>query len=964
MRNSLIRLMVLLLVVVPFLGVWANESSAASTRVAVIKELKGTVKVKKAGGSKEFTAFAKMSLNEGDVLSVGSDGSAVLQFANGTSEDDKMTVGDNTKLSFSKLSNKKGTTTKVSMWSGSAWVDVKSIASKDDQFTLETPTAVMGVRGTHFMTTVNPVTGSTQLSVAGGIVSMTPPVPKGTAVPPPQLIYPSQSILTLPGGTGGPKIDPAPVDPSTLVDQAGPALIEAMLKASIEIQQENARLMSQYTKELGILQSDLDRVQNNINNLVSVLVNEALQSKIIQQSVIDKIQEELLKTAGEKIDLSMKELLLTIEERRKQEAQREAERIAKEAAERLKQEEEKKQEKELLEKLKKKQQEQKKAIEEEIKKKQDKAFSDYESKLSDADKKRLQDDKKNLSEAQSPSPSVIISNGGGGGSSSGSPDSSPSSSASSDPYTNPLQSLRVGYKIYSDPIVDHDVPLGSVESSYEYEVPSAVNYIMLTLVKAAAFEDYDVKISVNGKPYSYIDEDNNQYDLTLADNEIAIELKPHGQYATSANTKKFTLYVIKPSLPDGVDITTTNDGESLTWDALGNGHFRAQATAAAVSEITFNPTYNGEAVAATLNCYSYGNCEELQVDGLSVRNLVEGEVYYFSLSIDNEYLNFEFINYFEEPDWQPFFFDNVEFQEDSYAGPYVHFAELNGELYAEVSFFAKQLNMSYYGETEEGDFFPLVGLWDERNWTYVDSDSQEGCSESDDCDNLQQGDNRFTLYVEYRDGIYEHQYSLNVHQNEPFQLFQSAIGEHSGGLQDWYVGDRTWAVYAPAHETELVFSTFDELKINGSSGDGQIQLGEVVESEISVVKATYMDLPGEYVLNVNVTNMEEPDTIYAPYKLIIYNGLPIDFNDYLLTDITYDGDLYVHTLEDVTINSDSVGTGKEIVGVFDRLGNPVPQITEGAYFLDASLYGYYYVVVRDTITNYKVTTVIDLQYYY
>ena len=71
-------MLALLIVIVPLLGVWANESSAASSRVAVIKELKGTVKVKKAGGSKEFTAFAKMSLNEGDVLSVGGGGSAVL----------------------------------------------------------------------------------------------------------------------------------------------------------------------------------------------------------------------------------------------------------------------------------------------------------------------------------------------------------------------------------------------------------------------------------------------------------------------------------------------------------------------------------------------------------------------------------------------------------------------------------------------------------------------------------------------------------------------------------------------------------------------------------------------------------------------------------------------------------------------------------------------------------------------
>lgn len=72
MRKNLLRLVVFLLAALPLFGAFAEPSSAASSRVAVIKELKGTVKVKKAGGSKEFTAFAKMSLNEGDVLAIGS----------------------------------------------------------------------------------------------------------------------------------------------------------------------------------------------------------------------------------------------------------------------------------------------------------------------------------------------------------------------------------------------------------------------------------------------------------------------------------------------------------------------------------------------------------------------------------------------------------------------------------------------------------------------------------------------------------------------------------------------------------------------------------------------------------------------------------------------------------------------------------------------------------------------------
>ncbi|WP_212963381.1 FecR domain-containing protein, partial [Cohnella xylanilytica] len=67
-------------------------------------------------------------------------------------------------------SNKKGSVTKVSMLKGTVWSDVKSIRNKDDEFQLETPTAVMGVRGTHFLSAVDPNTSATNLTVFAGVV--------------------------------------------------------------------------------------------------------------------------------------------------------------------------------------------------------------------------------------------------------------------------------------------------------------------------------------------------------------------------------------------------------------------------------------------------------------------------------------------------------------------------------------------------------------------------------------------------------------------------------------------------------------------------------------------------------------------------------------------------------------------------------------------------------------------------
>ncbi|MDG0794492.1 hypothetical protein OMP38_29390 [Cohnella ginsengisoli] len=108
-RKLSMYLLAALLLLLPVSAAFGGKAQAASSsRIAVIKQLSGDVQVQKAGGSKQFKAFAKLSLNQGDKLITGSKGSAVLQFSNGTSEDDKFTVGENATLTFSKLSDKKG----------------------------------------------------------------------------------------------------------------------------------------------------------------------------------------------------------------------------------------------------------------------------------------------------------------------------------------------------------------------------------------------------------------------------------------------------------------------------------------------------------------------------------------------------------------------------------------------------------------------------------------------------------------------------------------------------------------------------------------------------------------------------------------------------------------------------------------------------------------------------------------
>lgn len=398
-------------------GSFGNSADAASSRVAIIKELKGTVKVKKAGGAKEFTAFAKMSLNQGDILSTGTGSSAVLQFANGTAEDDKMTVSANTRLTFSKLSDRNGTTTKVSMWSGSAWADVKSITSENDEFKLETPTAVMGVRGTHLLVSVDPTTGDTRLIVAAGVVRTET---TGSGDRQVKNVYPTQRALITDADEEQPgDIYVAPVDLSLLMSQSDENIVSAILGSAAEIMDENKRFSDQYTQEglpepLGETPADLERFKTNTENLLGAIADQAVKSGLLTQERLDRIVSEVKEQSGLTIDLSKKQLDITEEDKKKQEEQRrlEAEQKKKAEEQRQKELERRSAEEALLKQLeeaKKKQAEANKKAEEEKKKK---ALETYESGLSDAEKARYEREKKNReAELGVPSPSPSPSPG-------------------------------------------------------------------------------------------------------------------------------------------------------------------------------------------------------------------------------------------------------------------------------------------------------------------------------------------------------------------------------------------------------------------------------------------------------------------------------------------------------------------------------------------------------------------------
>ncbi|HBV88205.1 MAG TPA: hypothetical protein DEF42_16495 [Desulfosporosinus sp.] len=162
-----------------------QEAMAAQPSV-VLSGVKGEVLVKKGGGLRELSAVNGMELVQGDWLRTGKNGTAKLSYGDGT----EATIGSNSSLTIQRLTrsdfaevssqakarvtfSQSGQQSSLQLWSGSVWNKVKSLLNMDDSYEVETPTAVMGVRGTLYLVSVNPENGATQGDVVEGVVGVT-----------------------------------------------------------------------------------------------------------------------------------------------------------------------------------------------------------------------------------------------------------------------------------------------------------------------------------------------------------------------------------------------------------------------------------------------------------------------------------------------------------------------------------------------------------------------------------------------------------------------------------------------------------------------------------------------------------------------------------------------------------------------------------------------------------------------
>ncbi|MFD2115600.1 stalk domain-containing protein [Paenibacillus yanchengensis] len=276
-------------------------------RAAKLEQIKGTVWIKQAGGSLTYRAYDGISLHQGDHIRTENNSSAVLKTID---RNDEVTIDENSELYISNLNNASQVKhTSFVLWSGLVGASVTSLVNAKDTFKIWTPTAETNVRGTNFMVGVDPVTGESRLFVNSGLVQAGG---NGTGQSS-NTVYPSQQLSFIPGSGANDPVSPYPIDLADIVNQASPAVIEALLKQKQKIDQENEDMLQKIkngaagsypsNNPLGQSPEDFAHYQNNLNNLLANIAKQALEQKKMEEEGLNKLLGSINSQAGSKIDL-------------------------------------------------------------------------------------------------------------------------------------------------------------------------------------------------------------------------------------------------------------------------------------------------------------------------------------------------------------------------------------------------------------------------------------------------------------------------------------------------------------------------------------------------------------------------------------------------------------------------------------------------------------------------------------
>lgn len=150
-----------------------DSGSQDTSLSAVVVFSVGDSRISHSDGTEERAQLGA-SVKTGDTIVTGDKGKVDLQFNNGSS----IRISPATTLDFAKIAyNSNGSTdTQISLASGKVFANVNK-AKKDDSFSVVTPTAIAGVRGTSFIVENDIKTNKAKVKVVSGSVAMAPRIP-------------------------------------------------------------------------------------------------------------------------------------------------------------------------------------------------------------------------------------------------------------------------------------------------------------------------------------------------------------------------------------------------------------------------------------------------------------------------------------------------------------------------------------------------------------------------------------------------------------------------------------------------------------------------------------------------------------------------------------------------------------------------------------------------------------------
>lgn len=292
MRKGWILLIALLLALGSALSLAAPAEAAKSTRAAQVAAVEGDAHITKNGGTKEFRLFKGMTLHQGDYLVTGPGAKVVLIIAD---REDEVTIGEHASLYISELTGTaEGSKSKFKMWAGSLWNKVKSLVGADDEFEVETPTAVMGVRGTQFFVAFDPATGKVTVTTAAGIVQAGPKGAEGETRPP-AILLPLRTFQWFDEAAAeDPNENVTVVDLEAFFAAAGPDIVEKMILETPQLLEEVRQL-----QELAQQDPSIGEPPNpeDVANVFTHLVRESINRGVLPE----ERTEQLLSTVNASI---------------------------------------------------------------------------------------------------------------------------------------------------------------------------------------------------------------------------------------------------------------------------------------------------------------------------------------------------------------------------------------------------------------------------------------------------------------------------------------------------------------------------------------------------------------------------------------------------------------------------------------------------------------------------------------